>query len=357
MAKFTTDKTFSAARPTALLRSANVEVTQRCDSRCVSCNIWRMQDVPLQDSADRNNKVASFDELACKEHINVFDQLFEQGCRAVQLHGGEPLLNSHLDELVAHCSNLGIFTGTTTNGLSMTADRAAALVTAGLGSIKFSLDGPRELHNRLRGRQDAFEKQINAITFVQEKDKEKRVYKSIRTNVSSVNLDRIDEVLDIAHSLSIQDVQFAFYSVIDEHIVEEANEIFQEKVASRRSIIPSDLLPKNVRLIEKKRQRLKEKAKKLGIHLAMTRFFTLPASEVPKGIKRTRKKCRVFDYSCTIDAFGQVVPCEYLRFPMGNIRNRSLKEIRKSQRYHLFRKLYEENYMNLRICDYCCLSL
>lgn len=357
MVKFSTNKSIATGKPLSLLHSANVEVTQRCDSRCVSCNIWRMQNVSLQSSTDKKIRKQSFDELTCEEHVKVFDQLVKQGCRAIQLHGGEPLLNSRLHELVTHCSKLGIFTGTTTNGLSMTMEKAAALVAAGLGSIKFSLDGPKELHNWLRGRKDAFEKQINAIALIQDADRDNRVYKSIRTNVSSVNLERINEVLDIADSLRIKDVQFAFYSVIDEEIVDEANEIFGEKVASRRSLVPADLLPKNVMLIKQKRAQLMEKAEKLNIHLAMTRFFTIPADEVPMGIKRNRKKCSVFDSSCTIDASGEIIPCEYLRFSMGNVRTQSLKDIFRSPRYYLFRQLYEENYMKLRICDFCCLSL
>jgi radical SAM protein with 4Fe4S-binding SPASM domain len=335
------------------LQGANLEVTQKCDSRCVSCNIWRMSETLLADNGSQIHE----EELSFEEHIRVLSELRALGCRAVQLHGGEPLLNPRLADLVAHGSSLGMFTGIATNGLSMTQDRAKALVDAGLGSIKFSLDGPKEMHNRLRGRKDAYVKQMRAMELVQELDVDQKVYKSIRSNVSSANLERIDEVMDIARDMSIGDVQFAFYSVIDETIVRETNEVFGEPVASLRSLIPKELLPKDTGLIEKKRGQIIEKANRYGITLGDTGFFSLPADQIPKGIKRKRTRCSIFDYSLTIDAFGEVVPCEYVRFSLGNTRNEGVKDILEGSRLRDFRRIYSENYHKLRICDYCCYSL
>ncbi len=339
--------------PATILQSANLEVTQKCDSRCVSCNIWRLPKQPLSN----NKAFRQQQELSYTEHIRVLNELKALGCKAVQLHGGEPLLNRRLADLVAHCSSLEMFAGIATNGLSMTPGKAKALVNAGLGSIKFSLDGPKELHNHLRGRENAFEKQINAIELIQQNDSNQKVYKSIRSNVSSVNLERIDEVIDIAMALGIKDIQFAFYSVIDEAIVNETNEIFNEAVASLRSLVPAELLPRDVSLIEKKREEMQEKADHLGISLGKTRFFSLPADQIPRGIKRERTKCTLFNYSCTIDAFGETIPCEYLRFQLGNIRKKSLNEILQDERLKSFKACYSDNYQKLRICDYCCYSL
>lgn len=339
--------------PKTDLQSANLEVTQKCDSRCLSCNIWKLSKKSLSDSEYSQTE----QELSFQEHVHIIEDLKTLGCLAVQLHGGEPLLNKSLPELVAYCSSLGLFTGIATNGLSMEPDKATALVDAGLGSIKFSLDGPKELHNHLRGRKDAFEKQINAIKLIQKVDPYHKIYKSIRSNVSSVNLERVDEVLDIAKDLGIKDVQFAFYSVINASVVNEANEIFNESVVSLRSLIPANLLPGDIPLIEKKQQQMQEKAATYGITLGETRFFSLPAAEVPKGIKRERTKCTLFYRNCTIDAFGDVIPCEYIRFPWGNVRTQSLKEIVKGDRAKIFKECYLDNYQRLSICDYCCYSL
>ena len=334
------------------LISANIEVTQKCDSRCVSCNIWKIKTSSLADKA-----AARKTELCYDDHIQILDKLAELGCRTVQLHGGEPLLNPGLADLVAHCTSLGIFTGIATNGLSMTPEKAKCLVDAGIGSIKFSLDGPKELHNRLRGRKDAYEKQIRAMEWVIEADERHTVYKSIRSNVSSINLPRIDEVIDIAKVMSITDVQFAFYSVIDKDVVNQANDIFKEQVASLRSLIPKALLPDNVDLIETKRNRMMDKAAACGITLGKTGFFTLPVDQIPKGIKRKRTRCTLFENCLTIDAFGELFPCEYIRFSLGNIKDQALENILNGERFQLFKDIYSKNYPHLKICDYCCYSL
>jgi radical SAM protein with 4Fe4S-binding SPASM domain len=163
--------------------------------------------------------------------------------------------------------------------------------------------------------------------------------------------------MDIARDMSIKDVQFAFYSVIDDTIVKETNEIFGEAVASLRSLIPKELLPKDTRLIEKKRNEIIEKAEPYGIVLGDTGFFSLPVDQIPKGIKRRRTRCSIFDYSLTVDAFGEAVPCEYLRFSLGNTRSEGMKDILKGSRLRDFRRIYSENYRKLSICDYCCYSL
>jgi radical SAM protein with 4Fe4S-binding SPASM domain len=312
-----------------------------------------MSEMTLADKGSRIHE----EESSFEEHIGVLSELKALGCKAVQLHGGEPLLNPRLADLVACCSSLGMFTGIATNGLSMTRDKAKALVDSGLGSIKFSLDGPKEMHNRLRGRKDAYDKQIRAMKLVQELDAGQKVYKSIRSNVSSVNLERIEEVVDIAREMSIRDVQFAFYSVIDDTVVKETNEIFGEPIASLRSLIPKELLPKDTGLIEKKRAQIIEKAEPYGITLGDTGFFSLPAGQIPTGIKRKRTKCSLFDYSLTVDAFGEAVPCEYLRFSLGNTKSKGMKDILKGSRLKDFRRIYSENYHKLSICDYCCYSL
>ena len=96
------------------LQGANLEVTQKCDSRCVSCNIWRMSETPLADNRSQIHE----EELSFEQHIRALSDLEALGCKVVQLHGGEPLLNPRLGDLVAHCSSLGMFTGIATNGLS-----------------------------------------------------------------------------------------------------------------------------------------------------------------------------------------------------------------------------------------------
>ncbi|WP_024832482.1 radical SAM protein [Ruminiclostridium josui] len=329
------------------LKSASLEVTQKCNSKCISCKIWELPDCLL------TKKETNLNEINFEDHIRIVKELKELGCQEIELHGGEPTLYANLPELIKYCSSLNIFTYFFTNGLSMTPDLAKSIIDAGISRINFSLDGPKECHNFMRGREDAFDKQIYAIECVTKADHSNRVLKNIGTMVSDYNLHRIDEVLDIAAYYKIDGVTFTFHSVIDEENVEETNSIFGEKVASYRTVLSKDLLPKNIAMLEEKRQQIKEKARKLGVKVVRTRFTTVSPETISKGVKRDKGVCGAFYHNCSIDAFGNVIPCEMLRFTLGNVRDMTLKEIYKSGRFEEFTKKYCENYDNMKICDYC----
>jgi radical SAM protein with 4Fe4S-binding SPASM domain len=139
--------------------------------------------------------------------------------------------------------------------------------------------------------------------------------------------------------------------------VDEANAFFGEQVTSQRSLIPSWLLPSDISLIERKQKETLEKALAMHIAVPQTRFFALPANEVPAGRKRVPGFCQIVYHHCTIDAFGEVMPCEYIRFSLGNVRATPLAGILDGSRFSRFEKIYSKGFQKLRICEFCCYSL
>ncbi len=107
-------------------------ITDRCNFSCSSCERWR------RGSA----------ELDTEEALSVIDQLARLGTLSISLSGGEPLLREDLGELVGRARCLGMTVVVTTNG-SLVSGRLHDL--AGVRMVKLSLDGDREVHDRLRG--------------------------------------------------------------------------------------------------------------------------------------------------------------------------------------------------------------
>lgn len=326
---------------------ATLEVTSKCNSRCRTCNVWKLQ-------ADQE---AGRRELDREECGTILEQLSKLGCRSVELHGGEPTLRKDLPELVSCCTRWGMATRLATNGLSMTEKLASELVEAGLKQIPFSLEGPRETHNLIRGREDAFDKQMQAIEAIHKADKANRVTKIINTTISSMNIQGIEDIIDVARQVQIKYVLVFLASVVGPNVVEQTNEIFGEDVAYRRSLLDGELLIHDPDLIERKRAQLLRRAQEQDIRLNNSTFFTMPVSAVIRGIKRPRGPCSRIYEACTVDSFGDVLPCEYLRYRFGNVRNQPLKDILAGHRFQQFSKVYAENVGRLRICDYCCHSL
>ena len=114
--------TLSAAAPVTM----QVEVTNRCNLRCVMCCQQNMQrprvDMPL----------AMF--------RRIIDQA-EGWVHHVQLANfGEPLLHPQVHDLVAHAASRGLFVEMITNATLLDRPQAEALVSAGVGKISVSVD-------------------------------------------------------------------------------------------------------------------------------------------------------------------------------------------------------------------------
>ncbi len=121
------------------LQDLRISVTDRCNFRCIYC---RPQSVAASDGRliDREN-------LLRFEEIERLGRIFAGlGVRKIRLTGGEPLLRSGLEDLVAMLAGIeGIDDiALTTNGASLTRDKARALREAGLRRITVSLDSLRD---------------------------------------------------------------------------------------------------------------------------------------------------------------------------------------------------------------------
>jgi len=329
------------------LKMVKLEVTQKCNSRCLTCSTWKISRQTLA------KEEAAVNELSLDEHIRIVEELKSLGCQYIELHGGEPTLYPHLPELISHCTSLGISTFFSTNGLSLTKDQAEKITAAGISRVNFSLDGPRECHNKLKGRPDAFKRQMESIRFLCSADPGNKILKTFNTIVSPYNIRRICEVVDIAAENKILMINFMFPGIIDEEIARQTNEIFGEKVASCRIITSNQLRLTDPQLIDRTRKALKEKARKSRVKLSPTKFFINRAEEIAAGIIRNTAPCWDIYGSCTIDAFGNVVPCELLRFKLGNVMETPLKKIFQNERYSRFTQIYARNYEKLKICNHC----
>ncbi len=125
----------------ALPRQLYIEVTNYCNSLCISCPLTYDHFLPFEPKH----------HLSWENFRHIVDQLpvIE---RAV-LHGiGEPLLNRELPRFVEHLKQRGAYVLFNSNGLLLDERRADALVAAGLDELRVSLDAVTpELYARLRG--------------------------------------------------------------------------------------------------------------------------------------------------------------------------------------------------------------
>lgn len=113
------------------------ELTLACDLRCGHCGSGAGEVRPH--------------ELTTDECLGVVDSLARLGGRLVTLSGGEPTLRPDWDVVARAIRDRGMIPNMVTNGNSVTPALAARMRDAGLANVAVSIDGPPEIHDRIRG--------------------------------------------------------------------------------------------------------------------------------------------------------------------------------------------------------------
>ena len=123
-------------------RIVHLHPTRLCNLACLHC---------YSESGPQQKTSIDLNSLQC-----VLPLLKAEGYNLISISGGEPLMYAPLLSLVDQAHANGFRVTVITNGL-FTAKRMGD-VASRLDGIAISFDGPAAIHNRLRGRSDAFER-------------------------------------------------------------------------------------------------------------------------------------------------------------------------------------------------------
>jgi MoaA/NifB/PqqE/SkfB family radical SAM enzyme len=191
----------SAPRPLTLTFS----VTNLCQSRCKTCNIWRIY-------PERHQKPGN--ELRIDEIRKIFKSLGR--VYFFNISGGEPFLRADLPEIVEaaveYLSPAVIHSPTNALAPERIVSHVQAILemlkNRGLQipvTIKPSLDGIGELHNQIRGVDGNWEKLLETVKGLKKLGKEyPNLHVEIGTVVSNFNKDYLDEIEEYVHSMGVQ---------------------------------------------------------------------------------------------------------------------------------------------------------
>jgi MoaA/NifB/PqqE/SkfB family radical SAM enzyme len=132
-------------------RNMLIALTDACQCSCRHCGVANL-------GAGKNNEL-EFEQIA-----RLLKEYRRLGGVKFSLFGGEPLLRKDILEIVALSTSLGLSSVLCTNGLLLTEQLAVDLRKAGLCAIEFSLDSmdPKRF-DRIRGYRGIHERVITAI--------------------------------------------------------------------------------------------------------------------------------------------------------------------------------------------------
>jgi len=177
-----------ARQPTTLL----AELTYRCPLHCPYCSN------PLEMSRAEA-------ELSTADWKRVFTQARELGVLQIGLSGGEPLVRKDLEELVAHAREEGMYSTLVTSALGLTRPRAERLKQAGVDHVQISFQDTDPVSaDRIAGIKLGRQK-FEAAALV----KELGLAFSVNVVLHRANLDRLEQIIEMAAELGADRVELA----------------------------------------------------------------------------------------------------------------------------------------------------
>jgi MoaA/NifB/PqqE/SkfB family radical SAM enzyme len=149
------------------------ELTHLCNLNCHYC--------------DRHTPLPK--ELKNDQIFSALNDFIEMGMWKINLDGGEPLIHKSIDEIVQWLVDNNISVRVNTNGILV--PKKIDTVRK-LDGVKISLDGPKENHDRMRGK-GAFEKALNGALMARDAGVPKVEFTCV---VGQHNVNVIDEFID-----------------------------------------------------------------------------------------------------------------------------------------------------------------
>jgi radical SAM protein with 4Fe4S-binding SPASM domain len=292
-------------------------VTRECNMKCSHCYINATQ-------KKLNN------ELTTKEAKNLMNQICQVSAPLLILSGGEPLLRPDIFELINYGSKKGLKMGLGSNGSLIDEAAARKLKEAGIATVSISLDSNIPAHHdEFRGVSGAWEKAVEACKTLRKNN----VLIQVNTTLTQQNYNQIDDVMSLAENIGVENFHLFFL------------------VPTGRGTKLTDISPaKYEEMITK--TFAKTANHRLNVRPSCAPQFMRIAKGMGLDMRQWIRGCIAGLFYCRIYPNGDVTPCPYLPIKLGNIREKSFKEIWFNSK--VFQDLRNPNSLKGKcgICEY-----
>ena len=181
-------------------------LTNSCNLRCRMCGQWSNEGYVSNRVKDPRS-IMKLDQWK-----KLVDEISNYKIRFILIRGGEPFLFPKIIELLEYINSKGIFISIDTNG-TVLKKYAEDLIRIGNMHITFSVDGPEEIHDSVRGIKGFFNKIKENIDLLNklEKDNKHKISKSICFTISKYNYSGLSEMPEVARYMSIPSINIVPY--------------------------------------------------------------------------------------------------------------------------------------------------
>jgi MoaA/NifB/PqqE/SkfB family radical SAM enzyme len=271
---------------------AILSLTERCNSRCVTCDYWR----------------TGRDDMSLASVERLLPSLLRLRTQTVLVSGGEPLVHPQWQEIAQLLRANGIQLWLLTSGLSLV--KHARRVSQLFDAVTVSLDGThRETYRAIRGL-DAFDNVCAGI----EACASAGIAAGIRVTLQRSNYQQLPRFVDLARELGARQVSFLAVDVANPHAFGRSD-AFADNLALRPDDLPvfEQLLSKmesthaadfNSKFIAESPQKLRR----------LHQYFAAVCGTAAYPLVR----CNAPDFSAVIGVKGTLQPCFFISGPPGD---------------------------------------
>lgn len=327
------------------------EPTIRCNLSCKMCYQANFRDdvntMPLMNFGK---------ELRTPEIMAMYDSM---KLRFIGLVGSEIFVRKDIFQLFEHLQDHGIPYTILTNGTLINEKNIDILrkFAPSTRRIIYSIDGPREIHNTIRGTENAFDQVCHAILLTKP-----YFTVSVNTVILAENLEHLEAVVTIVKDLGLPTLNLTFEEVYSAKEIARTREILVREHGWKEgefeiSTHERDGFPYSLEHLKKRMREVRRFAESRGVFLNFTPYtWEENLEEYYHGTahKKLRLVCpKLLEPTARIDHLGNVLFCGVLRKGWGNLLEKPFEEIWNGGEFRDFRRKLLEGNM-LPICRRCC---
>jgi sulfatase maturation enzyme AslB (radical SAM superfamily) len=323
-------------------------INGRCNLRCKMCDIGqRNQDAKFYKT------MSSETDLSIEVMERIAQEIAGSGA-AVHFNGTEPLLYRDLGKAIDAFTSRKIGCSLTTNGFLLR-EKADEIISNGIGEIYVSIDGPREIHDDIRGIDGAYERATRGLGHYLEK-RDSGMKARCAMALSDINSDRLIDTLSNLKEIGVDSVVVSHLNFVTEEMAFLHNCNYADAFGSVDHSSISGVNPSKVDV-----QRLARdiRAAKASFGSFVSFEPNIDGSEITRYYKNPQhfvysNRCLVARNSLQILSTGEVIPASRcFNKSMGSVLRQTVHDIWHGNKYQAFRSAIDD-VKATPACTRCC---
>jgi len=328
-------------------------MTYRCNLRCTMC--WQWGEQGLFHELSKEHEIQQLDLATLR---SVIEDVAQDGT-GVFLWGGEPFLHRDIMPFVEFIKSKGMYCSINTNGTYLPRD-SRRLTELGVDAIMVSVDGPREVHDRIRGMQGSFQKIADGVKAVREarNGNGRKPEIVVNTTISPGNQDVLLETYKTVEAMGADRMILSQLWFTNEEIGTANEAYFREKFSAHapswRGFVADVSVLDTQRIADQMGEMsLLKSPMELrflpDLHPGQVRdYYQKPSEAFGKS------RCLVPWLEAEILPNGEVTPCsDRPDLIMGNVKKSRFRDIWNNDQYQQFRRAMREDGL-FPYCSRCC---